>query len=192
MGHDRNNASTSPLPFKTGVGGGVSSHAPSRDDRTRPKPFTGWHMTAILLCAFAVVLGVNVIMARLATSTFSGEVVENSYVASQDFNRWLDTAAKEKAFGWKVAVSRQGDGRIVARLTGVPRGGVVTAVARHPLGGKADVSLAFAPDVNGAYVSDKALPDGRWILRFDVEAGGRSWHGQDQVEGREIMGQPAP
>lgn len=155
-------------------------------------PFTGWHMTAILLSAFAVVLGVNVIMARLATSTFSGEVVENSYVASQDFNRWLDTAAKEKAFGWKVAVAWRQDGRIVAGLTGVPIHATVTAVARHPLGRKADMALTFVDDARGAYVSDKSLPDGRWILRFDVEAGGKSWHGQDQVEGREVMGQPAP
>lgn len=156
------------------------------------KPFTGWHMSAILLSAFAVVLGVNVTMARLATSTFGGEVVENSYVASQDFNRWLNEAAREKALGWKVDVSRRVDGKVAAQLTGVPRYATVTAVARHPLGRKADVALTFVQDANGAYVSDKTLPEGRWIVRFDVEAGGRSWHGQDQVEGNEVVGQPVP
>lgn len=156
------------------------------------KAFTGWHMTAILLSAFAVVLAVNVTMARLASSTFGGEVVENSYVASQDFNRWLDRAEQERALGWKVAVARQEDGRIAARLTGVPGHAVVAAVARHPLGRKADVDLAFARNAEGAYVSDKPLPEGRWILRFDIAAGGRSWHGQDQVEGLDVMGQPAP
>src|SRR3546814_16112365 len=64
---------------------------------------------------------VNFLMASLATSTFSGVVVENSYVASQHFNRWLDEAAQEKALGWKVDVQRRTDGRLALALTGVPR-----------------------------------------------------------------------
>lgn len=167
-----------------------TQHAPRQ--KANASPFTGWHMTAILLSAFAVVLAVNVTMARLATSTFGGEVVENSYVASQDFNRWLDRAAQEKALGWKVAVSRRQDGRIAARLTGVSGYATIIAVARHPLGRKADVGLTFAQDGSGAYVSDRPLPEGRWLLRFDIEAGGKSWHGQDQVEGLEVVSQPAP
>lgn len=164
----------------------------SAQQAPRGKAFTGWHMAVILLSAFAVVLAVNITMAHLATSTFGGEVVENSYVASQDFNRWLDEAAREKALGWKVAVLRRSDGKVAAQLTGVPRHASVAALARHPLGRKADIALTFAQDATGAYVSDRPLPEGRWILRFDVEAGGRSWHGQDQVEGLEVIGQPAP
>lgn len=164
----------------------------SAEQTPRRKSFTGWHMTAILLSAFAVVLGVNLLMAHFATSTFSGEVVENSYVASQHFNRWLDEAAREKALGWKVAVTRREDGRVAARLTGVPRFADVAAVARHPLGRKPDVALKFNEDATGAYVSDKTLPEGRWILRFDIAADGKIWRGQDQVEGLEVVGQPVP
>ena len=58
-------------------------------------PFTGWHMLAICVAFFGVVIAVNVVMADLAISTFSGEVVENSYVASQRFNGWLDEAKAE-------------------------------------------------------------------------------------------------
>src|SRR3546814_9155249 len=122
---------------------------------------------------------VNFLMASLATSTFSGVVVENSYVSSELFNRWLDEAAQEKALGWKVDVQRRTDGRLALALTGVPAYPTIRAEARHPLGRKPDVALTFRKDVNGAYVSDKPLPEGRWILRFDIEAGGKAWRGKD-------------
>ncbi len=147
----------------------------------RLRPFTGWHMAAILLSAFAVVLAVNVVMATLATSTFGGEVVENSYVASQDFNRWLDEAAKERALGWKVAAARDGDGRVRVTLTGVPRDASVIAEARHPLGRLPDMQLGFAPDAAGAYRSARPLPAGRWMLRFVVKAQGKTWRGERPV-----------
>ncbi|MCT2398610.1 FixH family protein [Novosphingobium mangrovi (ex Huang et al. 2023)] len=164
----------------------------SSQNAPRRKPFTGKHMFLILLTGFGVVFGVNFLMAGLATSTFGGVVVENSYVASQHFNRWLDEAAKEKALDWKVAVSRREDGHIVALLDGVPRYPDVIAEARHPLGRKPDMALKFEKDVTGAYVSDKALPEGRWILRFEIEADGKTWRGEDQVEGLEVIGQPVP
>ncbi|WP_067738429.1 FixH family protein [Novosphingobium naphthalenivorans] len=164
----------------------------SSQQAPRRKPFTGKHMTLILVAGFGVVFAVNFLMASLATSTFGGVVVENSYVASQHFNRWLDEAAKEKALGWKVDVQRRTDGRLTAALTGVPAYPTVKAIARHPLGRKPDVALTFQKDVSGAFVSDKPLPEGRWILRFDIEAGGEVWRGEDQVEGLEVMGQPVP
>ena len=58
--------------------------------------FTGWHFTAIITAFFGVVIAVNLTMAVFATRTFGGVVVENSYVASQTFDRdrlaWHDRA----------------------------------------------------------------------------------------------------
>ena len=109
--------------------------------------FTGRHMAFILVAFFAVVIVVNLYMARMAGSTFGGVVVENSYVASQHFNRWLDEAAAERALGWQAAAERLPDGRISVRLSGLPTGTApkVAAVARHPLGSLPDTDLAFAP-----------------------------------------------
>ncbi|SFF90821.1 Nitrogen fixation protein FixH [Novosphingobium sp. CF614] len=145
------------------------------------KPFTGKHMAAILIAGFGVVIAVNFTMAGLASSTFGGIVVENSYVASQEFNRWLDEADREKALGWKLAASRRADGRVAARLGGVPRYATITAEARHPLGRVGDVRLVFVRDAAGAYVSDKPLPAGRWTLRFDIEAEGKTWRGERAI-----------
>ena len=84
--------------------------------RTAPrKPFTGRHMAAVMVGGFSVIVGVNLFMAWQASSTFGGVVVENSYVASQHFNRWLDQAAQARALGWEARASRLPDGRIALR-----------------------------------------------------------------------------
>lgn len=145
------------------------------------KPFTGQHMAALLVGAFAVILTVNLVMARLASSTFGGEVVENSYVASQEFNRWLDKAETSKRLGWTVEPYRLADHRIGLRLAGVPAGAAISAVARHPLGREADKPLAFTADGNGHYASVEPLPDGRWLLRIAVKGGADEWRGEAQV-----------
>ena len=59
------------------------------------KPFTGRHMLVIFLCFFTVVIGVNIFMAVMAIHSWTGLVVENSYVASQHFNS--DVAALKKS-----------------------------------------------------------------------------------------------
>lgn len=146
------------------------------------RPFTGKHITAILVACFGVVIAVNFTMASLASSTFGAEVVENSYVASQSFNRWLDEAEAEEALGWKLSASRRQDGRIVAMLSAVPGQPTVTAVARHPLGRRPDTSLTFVRDASGTWVSRQVLPEGRWTLRFDVTAQGKTWRDEEEVQ----------
>lgn len=144
--------------------------------------FTGRHMAATMIAFFGVVIAVNVVMARYATSTFGGVVVENSYVASQEYNRWLDEAAAEKALGWKADVRRTPEGRVEVVLSGVPQGAVaLTGDARHPLGRLPDQGLAFAPDGKGGFVSQGALPAGRWRLRLEVRAAGRKWRTEQDL-----------
>ncbi|MBW8783070.1 MAG: FixH family protein [Novosphingobium sp.] len=144
--------------------------------------FTGRHMAAIMVGFFGVVIAVNVVMARLATSTFGGEVVENSYVASQRFNRWLDEAAAEQALGWRAETSRLPDGRVMVRLSGAPGDGVsLAAVARHPLGTVPDRTLGFVPAGAERFVSTTALPAGRWRLRLEVSAGVTRWRHQEDL-----------
>lgn len=146
-----------------------------------PKPFTGRHITAILVTFFGIVIAVNFLMAHYATSTFGGVVVENSYVASQKYNGWLDEAAREKALGWKASASRQADGRIAVDLTGAPQGVLLEADARHPLGRMADQTLRFAPVGANRFVSETPLPAGRWTLRLAARAGANLWRSELEV-----------
>lgn len=145
-------------------------------------PFTGRHFSVIIVAFFAVVVGVNLFMARAATSTFGGVVVENSYVASQQFNTWLDEAAKEKALGWIAKPSRRKDDRIAVLLTGAPATGVtLAATARHPLGHQPDQRLVFQRHSDGSFVSRDPLPAGRWRLRLEANAGDTRWRSEQDV-----------
>ncbi len=149
-----------------------------------PFRFTGWHMLAILVAFFGVVIVVNVYMAHLASSTFTGEVTENGYVASQNFNRWLDAAAREKALGWNAVVARQADGRLVVTVTGKgTQLATLSGQADRPLGtGAAAIrNIAFTRGAGGSFVSDGKLAAGRWHLRLTLTAGGQQWHSLETI-----------
>lgn len=145
------------------------------------RTFTGRHMTAILIAFFGVVIAVNSLNAHYASSTFGGEVVENSYVASQEYNRWLDEAKAEKALGWGEVTTWRPDGRIVVALKNVPADVAIEAMARHPLGSLPDRPLTFDRLPNGQFLSRQALPDDRWDVRLTLAAGGHVWRRQENL-----------
>jgi nitrogen fixation protein FixH len=130
--------------------------------------FTGWHMTAIMLAFFGTIIAVNVTMAVFATTTFGGKVVENSYVASQKYNEWLAAARAQQQLGWTHDVMLDGDRHVRVDLS-VPDARV-EAVARHPLGRQAEVTLLFS-GVDGRFRSTEPLPAGRWIVHLTVTSG---------------------
>lgn len=142
---------------------------------------TGRKVAAIFVVFFGIVMAVNFTMASFASSTFGGVVVENSYVASQHYNRWLDAAAAQKKLGWTATLSRLPDGRAAVRFSGAPEGLVVSAVARHPLGHAPEQALTFERSADGAFVSTKAVAPGRWMVRIAAEAGEAKWREEQEL-----------
>lgn len=136
--------------------------------------FTGWHMTAILVTFFGVVMAVNFTMARMAVSSFGGTVVDNSYVASQKYNGWLNAAAQQDRLGWTVAVSMDATRRV--RIDASANGLAIAQLsavgdALHPVGRADDVQLAFVATPDGQLLSTEPLPAGRWNLRLSLRRG---------------------
>jgi nitrogen fixation protein FixH len=133
--------------------------------------FTGWHMTTILVVFFGIVMAVNFTMARMALGTFGGTVVDNSYVASQNYNRWLAEGDKQDKLGWKVKASLTADRFVVINVeqNGQPLQGV-TAIgdALHPLGRAVDMPLTFKAMPDGKLKSTTALPIGRWNAQISL------------------------
>ena len=86
-------------------------------------------------------------MATLATRTFGGTVVDNSYVASQRYNHWLEQARVQEALGWSVGLDLD-PARFVAATIAAGEwpldGAAVHAVATHPLGREPERTLRFA------------------------------------------------
>lgn len=141
--------------------------------------FTGRHMAVITIAFFAVVIAVNLVMATFAMRSFGGTVVDNSYVASQHFNRWLGEARAQRRQGWDVAVARDGDHAILSLAA--PADARIEAIAVHPLGGLPEMNLHFDALGGGRYRSVEALPPGRWRLRIVVRSGARTAHFLDEV-----------
>ena len=145
--------------------------------------FTGWHMTWVMVAFFAVVIGVNFTMARLAIGTFGGTVVDNSYVASQQYNGWLAQARRQAALGWTPAVTTDATRHVVisvATAAGPLGGAHLSATATHPLGALPPRTLAFAKN-GGAYRSLTGLPSGRWLIHVEVVRGATRASFDDEV-----------
>ena len=132
------------------------------------KRFTGWHFTAIISAFFGVVIAVNLTMAVLATRSFGGVVVENSYVASQKYNYWLEAARQQQKLAWSIEPSLDGERRVTIALS--IEGAEVTGFARHPLGREPDVPLTFVTRHRQAR-SIGRLPAGRWNIHLLVRRG---------------------
>ena len=142
---------------------------------------TGRKVTAIFVAFFGVVMTVNFTMAHFASSTFGGVVVENSYVASQHYNKWLGAAATQDKLGWSATAARLPDDHVGLRFAGAPDGLTVTAVARHPLGHAPDLALVFVRQADGAYVSTKAVTPGRWMLRIAAQQDANTWREEQEL-----------
>lgn len=143
--------------------------------KKRKGEFTGRHMAIIMAAGFGIVIAVNATMASLAIGGFHGVVVENSYVASQKFNTWLEEAEQARALGWQVRPERGLDGHVLLRTEGVPAGTSFAAALRRPLGEKAFADLTFRPLGDGVWRSDQPIAPGRWLIRLSADAGAAQW-----------------
>ena len=135
------------------------------------KPITGWHMLAGFAAFFGVIIAVNFYMASLARSTFGGVVVENSYVAGQHYNEWLQKAEAQKALGWTESVTLDADRHVIVRMSkdAAPLSGIAaTGEASHPLGRAPAIALTFHTYDTGIVRSEEVLPAGRWQVVLSV------------------------
>ncbi len=138
------------------------------------RPFTGWHMTAVFVAFFGVVITVNLVMARFAVGTFGGTVVDNSYVASQNYNRWLADADRQAKLGWVPEIGLDPARRVQLSVlkVGVRLGNLTAAgTAIHPVGRAPSIPLTFVESSNGTLRSNQALPAGRWRVQITLHRG---------------------
>ncbi|MBU1174087.1 MAG: FixH family protein [Alphaproteobacteria bacterium] len=127
--------------------------------------FTGRHMLVLVVGFFAVIVGVNVLMAVLAARSWTGLVVENSYVASQQFNDKLTVAQARTASGWQGGMD-YADGELVFFL--VDRDGApvrlddVAVEISRPIGVEGDRFVDLVVTEDGTHRAKIALDPGVW------------------------------
>ncbi|ARE39441.1 Type cbb3 cytochrome oxidase biogenesis protein CcoH [Rhodovulum sp. P5] len=135
------------------------------------KELTGRKVLIITVSAFAVVIAINLTLAFQAVRTFPGLEVDNSYVASQEFNEARDA---QEALGWSVDVDYDvAEGRFVM--------GVVDTEGRPVQVPGIDLTIGRAtsnrddqrPDLiyyNGQYSAKMQLDPGYWTIRLEARA----------------------
>jgi len=80
------------------------------NNTTKTGEFTGRHMLMIMVAFFGVIIAVNLTMATLANTSWTGLVVKNGYVASQHFNAELSKSRAQAALNWKGTFSQSKTG----------------------------------------------------------------------------------
>ena len=146
----------------------------------KPREFTGRHMLIVIVAFFAVVIGVNVTMATLAQKSWTGLVVENTYVASQQFNEEARKGKAQAALGWTgnltIASGEVRYSLVDSQGKPVPLQGV-RMLFRHPAYEAEDEALTLAaasgdsPGDKRQFTARHTPKDGVWIVEIDANAG---------------------
>lgn len=127
--------------------------------------FTGWHMLALMIAFFGVIISVNVFMAMSSIRSWTGLVVENSYIASQEFNTKLANAKAQAAKGWQGSLEYN-DGALHFTLvdgTTTPLDiDSVTIDISRPIGVDGDQTLNLTQQPDHSYIANINMAPGIW------------------------------
>ena len=129
---------------------------------------TGKKFLAIMVSAFAVIIGVNLFLAFNAVATFPGLEVKNTYVASQTFD---DDRAAQLALGWDVGAKVEaGQLRLSFRKDGAPvEPEIVSAVLGRATNVASDETPILVFD-GSDFTAPVDLATGNWNLRLVAKA----------------------
>lgn len=135
--------------------------------------FTGRHMLMIMVAFFGTVIAVNGYMAYRATSSWTGLIVKNGYVASQDFNSLLAAARTQAARGWTGNIDyRNGTiefGLIDKAGDPVDVSNVVALVGR-PAFERDDRKITLTARGSGIYQAADSLEAGPWQITVTADS----------------------
>jgi nitrogen fixation protein FixH len=149
------------------------------------KPFTGWHMLAILVAFFCVVISVNVLMAWYASSSWSGLISKDTYVASQDFNIEAEKARvwSEEGFrGTFVVKDKTLEYRLQGPAAKVDHLMEISAIFHRPVGEKQDFTIKLQKSGEGFFTAEHNLAAGQWIVDLAaIEAGKTVFHEAERI-----------
>lgn len=147
-----------------------------------PRPLTGGKVLLMMLAFFGVVIGVNMIMMRLAIQTLPGTEVDSAYSASLAYGKEILAAHDQNARNWKIEahIQRSVDGRTTLLVEARDNSGrPMTGLAfqgrfERPTDRRADQPLELAETGIGIYRGNvAAIAPGQWDLVLEGDAAGR-------------------
>lgn len=136
--------------------------------------FTGWHMLAVMVAFFGVIIAVNVFMAVMASRSWTGFVVENSHIAGAEFNAKVAEARAQKALGWNPSlVIKDGRASVLMR----DRNGAqvklnaVTLSFERPVDDREDRTFTLVRGEAESFQGQTPVADGAWFVSLEADAG---------------------
>ena len=143
-----------------------------------PRELTGKHVLLIMFTFFGIIIAVNMMMATLASKSWTGLVVKNSYVASQKFNIELKEAKEQAASGIHselrynnqvlVFLLKDADGETLAAEN-------LTAEIGRPAFEQADQELSFLRNAEDSYKLIIQLEPGIWMIKITGQTSNESY-----------------
>ena len=135
------------------------------------RPLTGWHVLAMFVAFFGVIIAVNVGLAWQAISTFPGLEVANGYIASQSFDA---ERTAQQALGWTLTHGYDPDTHELRLNFTDAQGMPVTLAALQVLVGRTtaavdDTRPQFTGNA-GLYTAPATLAVGRWMMAVEARA----------------------
>ena len=153
-----------------------------RQSSISPKPLTGGKVLAMLIAFFAIVIGVNVIMMKLAILTLPGTEVDSAYTASLGYEKEIAAARDQNARRWRVDadIRRGADGGATVQLearddSGRPMTGLkFQGRFERPTDKRADLPVELAEVGIGIYRGDTpSIAPGQWDLVIEGDKAGQ-------------------
>lgn len=158
---------------------------------------TGWYWPWLLGAGLAGIVGVNVLMAVVASSDASGTVVEPDYYRKAvAWDSTMGVRAASARLGWRatavLAGAAPGAAALEVRLTDAQGAGVTGATVVATLIHNADAARHLAVPLrdagDGRYVAAPALSHlGRWEVRIEATRGDARFVA---VEHTDLVAQP--
>jgi nitrogen fixation protein FixH len=138
----------------------------SHDIPSQPEfRITGPKVFAFTASVFGLIIGVNLLMAYKAISTFPGLEVSSSYVASQTFDA---ERAAQNALDWRLVQGYDPNvGQLSLRFTDSAGAPVQLADVQVLVGRSTEARQDFRPSFvfsQGVYVADAVLGQGKWVM----------------------------
>lgn len=137
------------------------------------REFTGWHMLGVLFLFFGTIIGVNLVLAWFAATSWTGLVVKNSYVASQQFNENTTERLKGARLGWAAHADYAGgifSVELVSADAAPVRVDAIKATIGHPATNRDDRTIELVASGGGRYEGATELASGLWQADFEAVA----------------------
>ncbi len=138
---------------------------------------TGKKVLAILVGFFSVIIAVNMVMAYVAVTTFSGMQIQRPYEAGLKFNHAISKARVQQEQHWKVDthLERAKDGQVTLTITLADQQGAaivdqqVSVQLVSPVDSRNDAAFALMPDGPGRYRGVTQAAAGQWDLVIEAK-----------------------